>query len=133
MPKAMIITVGGTPPPIIKSICEYRPEFVSFFASQDTNDLIKTIKDETLKNGVVIKSELTLADDVNDFFHCHSKADEAVIRVLNKGYNKDDVIVGLYRRYKKTCLYPLRLPLLLMVSVSHMSVEKNGQKTGSES
>jgi len=93
MAKAMIITVGGTPPPIIKSICEYKPEFVSFFASQDTSDLIKTIKDETFLNGVIIKSELTLADDVNDLFHCHSKADEAVRRVLDKGYNKDDVIV----------------------------------------
>ncbi|MDP3283903.1 MAG: TIGR02710 family CRISPR-associated CARF protein, partial [Desulfobacterales bacterium] len=93
MAKAMIITVGGTPPPIIKSICEYKPEFVSFFASQDTSDSIKAIKDETLKKGVIMKSELTLADDVNDLFHCHSKADEAVRRVLDKGYNKDDVIV----------------------------------------
>lgn len=93
MAKAMIISVGGTPAPIIKSICEYKPEFVSFFASQDTSDSVKSIKDEVLKLGAIVKSELTLADDINDLFHCHGKAEEAVKRVLDKGYNKDEVIV----------------------------------------
>jgi len=93
MCKAMIVSVGGTPPPIIKSICEYKPEFVSFFCSQDTSDAVKTVKDEVSKNGFTIKSELTLADNVNDLFHCHEKAEETVQRVINKGYNKDDVIV----------------------------------------
>ncbi len=40
MPKTMLISVGGTPQPIIKAICEYKPEFISFFASQDTRDLV---------------------------------------------------------------------------------------------
>ncbi|MBI4681263.1 MAG: TIGR02710 family CRISPR-associated protein [Nitrospirae bacterium] len=93
MPKAMIISVGGTPAPIIKSICEYKPDFVSFFASQDTCNLVTQIKSEVADNNAQIKSELTLADNVNDLFHCHSKAEEAVERVLVKGYKKDDVIV----------------------------------------
>ena len=91
--QAMIISVGGTPAPIIKSICEYKPEFVSFFASQDTSDHVKSIKDEVLKSGINFKSELTLADDVNDLFHCHGKAEEAVRRVLSRGYGKESVIV----------------------------------------
>jgi hypothetical protein len=83
--KAMIVSVGGTPAPIVKAICEYKPEFVSFFASQDTSDLVKGIKDDVLSNGITVKSELTLADNVNDLFHCHGKAEEAVGRVLSRG------------------------------------------------
>jgi len=91
--KAMIISIGGTPAPIIKSISEYKPEFVSFLASQDTHHLINSIKEELAALGINIKSELTLADDVNDLFHCHEKAVEAVKRVLSKKYDKNEVIV----------------------------------------
>lgn len=93
MTKAMVISVGGTPAPIIKSICEYQPEFVSFFASQDTVDTISGIKNEVKQNRVAFKSELTLADDVNDLLHCHEKAEEAIKRVVDKHYPKGDVIV----------------------------------------
>lgn len=93
MPKAMIISVGGTPQPIIKSICEYKPEFISFFASQDTCELVASIKAEINKNGINTKSEITLADNINDLLHCHEKAEEAVERVTLKGYKKEDVIV----------------------------------------
>jgi hypothetical protein len=93
MPKAMIISVGGTPQPIIKSICKYKPEFISFFASQDTCDLVASIKAEVSKNGLGIKSEITLADNVNDLLYCHEKAEEAVERIISKGYMKEDVIV----------------------------------------
>jgi hypothetical protein len=47
----MIVSVGGTPAPIIKPICEYEPEFISFFATQETCDLVKGIKDDVL-NGL---------------------------------------------------------------------------------
>ncbi len=93
MPKAMIVSVGGTPQPIIKSILEYKPEFISFFASQDTCDKIAEIKTELTKIGQQPKSEITLAEDVNDLLHCHGKAEEAVERVTSKGYLKDNVIV----------------------------------------
>jgi|GEM_PF-2582665 len=35
--KAMLLSVGGTPEPLVKSIEHHRPEFVCFFASQGTN------------------------------------------------------------------------------------------------
>lgn len=94
MIKAMIISVGGTPAPIIKSIGEYGPEFISFLASQDTCDKVLEIK-----NGIRnifhsgIDSKITLADDVNDLYHCFEKAEEAVGRVISGGYTKDEVIV----------------------------------------
>ncbi len=89
----MVVTVGGSTKPIERSIFEHRPEFVSFFASQDTCDLIAQIKSSLEAQGVSIKSEVTLADDVNDLLHCHEKAEEAVQRVMRRGYERDNVIV----------------------------------------
>lgn len=93
MIKAMIISVGGTPAPIIKSIAEYRPGFVSFFVSQETFDYVQEIKKGIREANVSIKNEVTVADDANDLYHCFNKADEAVKRVLSKGYHSDEVIV----------------------------------------
>lgn len=90
---AMIVSIGGTPAPIIKSIAQYGPEFVSFFASQATVDQIASIKTELLKSGVVIKSEVTITDNVNDLLYCHKKAEEAVKRVKDRHYRSDAVIV----------------------------------------
>lgn len=93
MPKAMIISVGGTPAPIIRSICEHKPDFVSFLASQDTCDFVSQIKTETSRADCLVKSELTLVDNVNDLLHCHERAEEAVQRVIQKGFKNNEVIV----------------------------------------
>jgi CRISPR-associated protein (TIGR02710 family) len=93
MIRAMIISVGGTPAPIVKSITEYRPEFVSFFASQDTFGQIHEVKKGIQEANVSIKNEITLTDDVNDLYHCFGKAEEAVRRVLSKGFHSDEVVV----------------------------------------
>ncbi|MGD0489855.1 MAG: TIGR02710 family CRISPR-associated CARF protein [Syntrophorhabdales bacterium] len=93
MADAMIVSVGGTPAPIVKSIGHFKPKFVVFFASQDTADQVTAIKSETGRNGVTFRSEMTLVDDVNDLLTCNDKAEEAVRRVSVKGHHKDDVIV----------------------------------------
>lgn len=93
MSKALVVSVGGTIQPIIKSICEHKPEFVSFFSSQDSADMVAQIKAEVANNGLRIKSEITVTDDVNDLLHCYTKAEETVGRVISKGYLKEDVIV----------------------------------------
>ncbi|HQG51860.1 MAG TPA: TIGR02710 family CRISPR-associated CARF protein [Syntrophorhabdaceae bacterium] len=88
---AMVISIGGTPAPIIKSIMHYKPEFVSFLASQDTADNIADIKKAA--HGTNFKSEITIVENVNDLLHCYNKADEAIKRVVKKKYEKDCVIV----------------------------------------
>lgn len=93
MIRAMIISVGGTPAPVIKSIAEHRPEFVSFFASQDTCDHVMEIKKGVQEAKHTIKNEITLTDEVNDLYHCFGKAEEAVERVLSKGFRSDEVVV----------------------------------------
>lgn len=91
--KAMIVSVGGTPQPVIKAICEYKPQFVSYFASHDSCDKVIEIDNEVKKQGVECKKEITLTDDVNDLNMCYHKAVEAVKRVIKKGYTKDETIV----------------------------------------
>ncbi len=88
---AMVISIGGTPAPIIKSIMHYKPEFVSFLASQDTADNIADIKKAASETG--FKSEITIVENVDDLLHCYNKADEAVMRVVKRNYEKDRVIV----------------------------------------
>ncbi len=91
--SAMIVSLGGTPAPIIKSISHYQPEFVSFFASQDTFEQIAAIRSDLSCLGIKIKSEVTITDNVNDLLQCHEKAEDAVKRVIDKGYKNDEVIV----------------------------------------
>ncbi|MBT73369.1 MAG: TIGR02710 family CRISPR-associated protein [Gammaproteobacteria bacterium] len=90
MSKAMIITVGGTPTPIIKTINEQKPVFICFLASQKTNDKVVEIKKGLTCN---VKSEVVLLDNVNDLLHCYNKSVEAAERMLEKGFTPNDVII----------------------------------------
>jgi len=92
--KAMVISLGGSPQPVIASIAKYQPSFISFLASHDTCNLIADIE-KTAKqtHSLQYKKEITLVDNINDLMHCYQKAEEAVQRILKKNYNKDEVIV----------------------------------------
>lgn len=91
--KAMIITLGGTIEPLIKSILHYQPEFICYFASQQTYELSFNIRTEVEKNNAKYQSEMVLVDNPNDLLHCYEKAEDAVKKIFNKGYNKNEVIV----------------------------------------
>jgi len=93
MPKAVIVSVGGTPEPVAKAIAEYVPEFAVFFASQDSLEKIGDIKKLLQEQGVAVRTEVTLVDDVNGLLHCHTKAQEAIRRAIDKGYSKDGIVV----------------------------------------
>lgn len=93
--KAMIISLGGSPEPIIKSIIYYEPEFISFFVSQQTLELTCDIRKnvtEKIQN-YNYNSETTVAEDANDLLHCYEKAEEAVQRVIKRSYKNDEVVV----------------------------------------
>lgn len=90
MTKAMIVTVGGTTAPIIKSIQETEPAFISFLASQQTADKITEIKSSV---GRHFESVVTLVNDADDLLHCYHRAMEAASLVLQKGFTAQDVLV----------------------------------------
>lgn len=91
--KAMIITLGGTPDPLIASIIHHQPEFICFFASQQSYELSSNIRQKVESINFKYQSEMVLVDDPNDLLHCYEKAEDAVKRVFSKGYNKDEIIV----------------------------------------
>ena len=90
MPIAMIITVGGTPAPIVKTIQEAQPTFVSFLASQQTAESIPGIKKDA---GFNFETAMTLVNDADDILHCFNKAEEAMAHVVQKGFAAADVLV----------------------------------------
>ena len=58
MKKAMIISVGGTPEPIIKSINTYRPDIVHFMPSQSSITQIGEITAKTKIAPAQIKTKI---------------------------------------------------------------------------
>lgn len=91
--KALIISVGGTEEPLLKTIRHHQPEFVSFFASQATLGTAAKVKESARTGGLAIVGETTLVDNENDLMQCYEKAEEAVARVAARNYGKDQVMV----------------------------------------
>jgi len=89
----MIISVGGTHEPIIKSIREFKPEFISFVASQESCKDVIEIEEKLASEGFQFRRHITLVDNINELFECHAKAEIAVKKVLEEGYKKDDIRV----------------------------------------
>lgn len=90
---AMIISVGGTPEPLVKTITYHSPEFVCFFASQGTMDKTVQVKESLGDLAQAIRFEIELVDNENDLLECHEKAIHAVERISAKGYAKERVLV----------------------------------------
>ncbi|MBF0226065.1 MAG: TIGR02710 family CRISPR-associated protein [Desulfobacterales bacterium] len=90
--QGMIISIGGTTEPIIKSIIEHKAEYVVFFASQQSVDKIYEVKKAVSEQGHSIKDYKILCDDVNDIIHCYTKALECT-KHLSKLKDINDVVV----------------------------------------
>ncbi|HHO47328.1 MAG TPA: TIGR02710 family CRISPR-associated protein [Desulfobacteraceae bacterium] len=91
--KAIALSVGGTPDPLIKSIEHHRPEFVCFLASQGTNHVTIKVRDLLGSRAGDIRFATELVDDENDLLECHRKAEKAIARIQTDGYAKDQVVV----------------------------------------
>ncbi len=75
MTAAMIISLGGTPEPIVRAIAEHRPRLVCFLASQQSVNLLGQVQ-ELLRQGefALDESRVVLVDNVDDLVHCYEKA-----------------------------------------------------------
>lgn len=95
MPDALIISLGGTPEPVIASIETHAPRAVCFFASDQSVDLVGSIKDTLRQKGVVFKDTKVLCDDINDLVHCYERALTCAERLLrvDPDLAPDDVVV----------------------------------------
>lgn len=91
--KAMIISVGGTTEPIVKSLLTHRPEYVCLFASQQSLDTIGDIKRQVRENGHSFEDYKVVCDDVNDLVHCYEKALECAERLSALDADQVEIIV----------------------------------------
>lgn len=80
MKKIMIMSLGGSPEPVKKSIAEHRPERLIFFASQESNaKLGEVLQIEGFKP---VKIETEIAENPNSLYECYKSARLCVDRVL---------------------------------------------------
>lgn len=97
MAKALIVTVGGTTQPLIKSITEHKPEFVCFLCSQESVDLVAAIKqgakDQLQSQTIPFQDFKVISNDVGDLIRCYEDALKCVNKLKSLGYETDDIVV----------------------------------------
>ncbi len=72
MGLGLLLSVGGTPEPLARSLREHRPKAVCFFASQDSIELVSEIR--KMVAGLTFTDYKVIVDDVNDVTHCYERA-----------------------------------------------------------
>ena len=95
MVKAMIITVGGTFEPIVETIIRenHRPEFVCFFVSSDSANILGEVLKMVKKRGHDYGQEVVVTEDPQDLVICYRNALKCIDAVRSNGYNQQQVLV----------------------------------------
>ena len=93
MGGALLASLGGSPEPLVVSICTHRPEWVFFLASQASTVKLVDVMLQTKEKGCSFQQEMELVDDPADLVHCYERAVALVNRALAKGFRGDDIIV----------------------------------------
>ncbi len=88
--KLMIMSLGGTPDPLIKSISTYGPEKVIFLASHDSVPISHTILSAMLKKPAV---EFVITENPNSLYDCYCKARECIDRVGKTNFAPHEIMV----------------------------------------
>lgn len=88
--KAMLISVGTSPEPIIHSIKNQLPEFVCFFTSEQSVEQISIIKSAL---DFSFTDRKVIVENYEDVVECYHKALDCINRVKEAGYTKDEVLV----------------------------------------
>ena len=91
--KAIIISVGGTSEPIVSSLLNHGPDYVCFFASQQSLDKIGEIKNQVKAKGQKFKDYKVICDDAEDLIHCYEKALECTKKITEQGVDPHKVVV----------------------------------------
>lgn len=88
--KLMVMSLGGTPDPLIKSISTHNPEKVIFLASHDSVPLSQTIL-----NAVPVKpvTEFVITENPNSLYECYQKSRECIDRVQKTRFKPQQTMV----------------------------------------
>ena len=88
-PKLMLMTLGGSPEPLAKSIQAHKPEKIIFLASHDSVSLSGEIFRSV---GYKPSSEFEITEDPNLLFECYKSARRCIDRVNKTGISSDEVL-----------------------------------------
>lgn len=96
MAKGLILSVGGSEEPLVKTILEHKPDYICFFCSQGSVDIVRKAKDEVVEKSSeqIVKNDFkVLVDDPNDVVHCYEKARECLRKLEEWGISPEETIV----------------------------------------
>ncbi len=113
MIKALIVSLGGSPAGIIKSILheKHLPEFVCFLVSHETVSDIRTVENEVLQSGHRFNKKCVIIDDSDDLVDCYRQALICIDFVTEAGYSPDDTFID-FTGGKKTMSVGLAIAAL---------------------
>ena len=93
---AMIISIGGTPDPIARSIREYRPGYVCFLASESSAGEIQSVArilNDLPEPLSMPDNHIVQVNNPQDLTRCYQGALECIHHLVNEGHPADSVIV----------------------------------------
>jgi len=90
MPKALLISLGGTPEPIVRAIDAHRPSLVCFLASQDTHHLVAEVLEGCKHN---FERHIEIVQNPQDLASCFRAARLCVKWLSSEGIPAADVLV----------------------------------------
>lgn len=91
--KAMIISVGATPEPVVASILDHKPKYVCFFASRQTIKFIARIIEMIEEKKHKMTGDKVICDDANSLPHCYEKALECTDKLIEQEIEPQNVVV----------------------------------------
>lgn len=94
--KELIISLGGSPEPVVKAITIHRPEVVCFFASQQSVGQVGSVLDRAGATDQLWRPTAqytVLTDDSQDLIHCYEKAPQCAAWIEEQGIPPEDVVV----------------------------------------
>lgn len=90
MKKAMIMSLGGSPEPLKKSVAQHQPDVVIFFASHDS--VLKA--GDVLQDAVIRpKTETEITENPNSLYECYKAAKRCVERASRFDMPEQDIII----------------------------------------
>ena len=93
--KVLVITVGGSPQPIIKSLKEHDPAYIYFIPSSLTVNEIPAIIESVYAKGCNAVKKIFEITDYNDLKECYKKCHESIEDIFSLGLNTKEIIVDL--------------------------------------
>ncbi len=131
-PKALVVSVGGTPEPIIKSISELRPDYISFYCSSSTAREATNIFDKI--KGIIpenVEPNYFCSENADFLDKCFVKAEEAVKWAIEKVKNDESSVFVDYTGGTKNMVAALILAAIhYNVQYRYVAGERNRDGVG---